>query len=108
MLGGEYESSKLIHSVMPDFIPTPYGYGRYKGEGQDAYFYLSQFIDMDLTTAPDPEDLMGNLAELHKKSQSPNGKFGFNVTTYDGNVPHLVTWESTWVEFFRNLFLHAC
>ncbi|PTB36106.1 uncharacterized protein TrAFT101_000075 [Trichoderma asperellum] len=108
MLGGEHVSSKMIYSVMPDFIPTPYGYGRYKIQSPDTYFYLSQFIDMDVTTAPDPEDLMGKLAELHKNSQSPTGKFGFPVTTYDGNIPHRVTWESKWVDFFRNLFLHAC
>lgn len=108
MLMGEHESSKMIYSVMPDFIPTPYGYGHYKAEGSDAYFYLSQFIDMDVTSAPDPEDLMGRLAELHKNSQSPTGKFGFPVATYDGNVPHLVSWEAKWVDFFRNLFLNAC
>lgn len=108
MLGGEHVSSKMIYSVMPDFIPTPYGYGRYNVQSPDTYFYLSQFIDMDVTTAPDPEDLMGKLAELHKNSQSPTGKFGFPVTTYDGNIPHRVTWESKWVDFFRNLFLHAC
>ncbi|KAH7316946.1 Fructosamine kinase-domain-containing protein [Stachybotrys elegans] len=108
MLRGEHESSKMIHSIIPGFIPTPYGYGRYKVQSPDTYFYLSQFIDMNVTTAPDPEDLMGRLAELHKNSQSPTGKFGFLVTTYDGNVPHLVKWESKWVDFFRNLFLHAC
>ncbi|KAL7917013.1 Fructosamine kinase domain-containing protein [Trichoderma austrokoningii] len=108
MLGGEHASSEMIYSIMPDFIPTPYGYGRYKVQSPDTYFYLSQFIDMDVTAAPDPEDLMSKLAELHKNSQSPTGKFGFPVTTYDGNVPHRVAWESKWVDFFRNLFLHAC
>ena len=63
---------------------------------------------MDVTTKPGPEGLMDRLAKLHKNSQSPTGKFGFPVTTYDGNIPHLVTWESKWVDFFRNLFLHAC
>jgi fructosamine-3-kinase len=108
MLGGEHESSKLIYSVMPDFIPKPYGFGRYKVQEPATYFYMSEFIDLDVTTAPNPEEFMGRLAQLHKTSQSPNGKFGFDVVTYDGNIPHTVGWESNWVDFFRNLFMGAC
>lgn len=108
MLGGEYESSKMIHSIMPDFIPKPFGFGRFKVQRPATYFYLSEFIDMDVATAPDPEEFMSRLAELHKKSRSPTGQFGFSVATYDGNIPHTVQWEDTWVDFFRNLLLGAC
>lgn len=107
MLGGEYES-KMIYSVMPDFIPQPFSFGRYKVRSPATCFYMSEFVDMDVTTAPDPEEFMSRLAELHKSSKSPTGQFGFPVTTYDGKVPHTVAWESTWAGFFRNLLLGAC
>ncbi|KAH9896370.1 Fructosamine kinase-domain-containing protein [Xylariomycetidae sp. FL2044] len=108
MLRGEYESSKMIYSITPDFIPEPFGFGRYKVQSPAVYFYLSKFIDMDLKTKPDPEEFMRRLAQLHKNSRSPTGQFGFHFTTYDGKVPHTVKWESTWANFFRNLFLGAC
>lgn len=110
MLGGEFESSKMIHSIMPDFIPQPFGFGKFKAQRTPAatYFYLSAFIDMDVTTAPDPEEFMGRLAELHTTSRSPTGQFGFSVVTYDGNIPHTVKWESTWAAFFSNLLRGAC
>ena len=31
---------------------------------------------------------------------SPNGKFGFHVTTYDGNQPSDNNWCDTWEAFF--------
>ncbi|KAI1267817.1 Fructosamine kinase-domain-containing protein [Xylariaceae sp. FL1019] len=92
LLGGEFESSKMIHRVTPK--ACPFGYGQYKAPGPSTYFYISQFIDLDVTTAPKPKELMSGLAQLHKKSVSPTGKFGFPRTTYD--------------VFFRNLFLGAC
>lgn len=51
---------------------------------------------------------MGNFVEFYKKSQLLNGKFGFNVIIYDGNVFYLVIWESIWVGFFCNFFLYVC
>ena len=50
MLNGEWESSKMIHDIMPNFIPTPYAFGRYKAGKPAAYFYLSEFVDMVLLT----------------------------------------------------------
>ncbi|KAI0145456.1 Fructosamine kinase-domain-containing protein [Xylariaceae sp. FL1272] len=108
LLKGEFESSKMIHSVSPDFIPESVGYRRYKAQDLRVWFYMSEFIDLDVTTAPKPEELMSRLARLHKNSISPTGKFGFPVTTYDGNIPHTVSWESNWDTFFRTLFLNAC
>lgn len=99
----------MVYKTMPDFIPKPFGYGKYKiGSSPATYFYMSEYIDMDVTTAPDPEEFMGKLAQLHKSSQSPTGQFGFPVTTFDGNMPHTVAWQHTWVAFFRNLLLGAC
>jgi fructosamine-3-kinase len=108
MLGGEFESSKVIHSTMPDFIPTPISFGRFKSPGPETYFYMSEYVDMDVATAPDPAEFARRLAQLHKASQSPEGKFGFHVPTCDGDRPHVVKWRDSWAVFYRELFLGVC
>ncbi|KAH9905902.1 Fructosamine kinase-domain-containing protein [Xylariomycetidae sp. FL2044] len=110
MLNGEWESSKMIHESMPDFIPKPCGFGRYKTEtlGMSAYFYLSEFVDMDVVQEPDPENFAARLAAMHRLSRSPTGQFGFPVTTCDGRMAHTVEWEEDWAVFFRKLFVGVC
>ena len=108
MLKGELESSKEIYRLMPDFIPEPFGFGSYRAKKPATYFYLSEFVDMDVTTAPEPVEFTSRLAEMHKKSQSPTGKFGFAVPTCDGKMAHTVDWEESWAVFFRKLLLGVC
>lgn len=108
MLGGEFESSKVTHAAMPDFIPTPIGFGRFRAQSPATYFYLSQYVDMDVTTPPDAAEFAGRLAQLHRASRSPNAKFGFHVPTCDGDRPQVVDWEDTWTVFYRNMFLGVC
>lgn len=108
MLRGEYESSKIIYGLMPDFIPQPFGFGRYKDPSPATYFYLSAFVAMDVATAPDPAEFTGRLAHMHKISKSPTGNFGFHVATCDGDRAHVVEWQESWAVFFRNLFLGVC
>ncbi|KAK4201516.1 major facilitator superfamily domain-containing protein [Triangularia verruculosa] len=107
MLNGEAVSSKMIYDLMPDFIPKPVGFGNYK-QASDAYFYLSEFVDMDVNTPPDPVEWTGRLAKMHKQSRSPTGKFGFPVTTCDGKTAHTVDWEESWATFYRKLLLGVC
>ncbi|KAI1343764.1 Fructosamine kinase-domain-containing protein [Xylariaceae sp. FL0016] len=108
MLNGEWESSKMIYKLMPDFIPRPIGLGSYGNHTPPAHFYLSDYIDMDVVTPPDPDAFTARLAKLHRQSQSPNGEFGFYVKTCDGQVAHTVDWEEDWSIFFRNLLLGVC
>lgn len=63
---------------------------------------------MDTNSAPDPIELATKLAELHKKSRSPNGKFGYHVVTCDGKMPHNVEWEDSWAVFFGKLLRRIC
>lgn len=44
------------------------------------------------------------LAALHRGSESPNGKFGFHVVTYNGNLSQENGYTDTWEEFFTNGF----
>ncbi|KAK4187034.1 Fructosamine kinase-domain-containing protein [Podospora australis] len=108
MLNGEAESSKIIYELMPDFIPQPFRFGEYSIASPATYFYISKSVDMDITTAPDPVDWGQRLANLHKKSQSSTGKFGFPVITCDGRTAHIVEWEDSWAQFYRKLFLNVC
>jgi fructosamine-3-kinase len=94
--------------MMPDFIPKPLAYGRYKTNRPVMYFYLSEFVDMDTTTAPPPDEFTARLAAMHRDSQSPTGKFGFHTTTGDGKTPHTVGWQESWADFYRTLFLSVC
>ncbi|KAF4775529.1 hypothetical protein HER10_EVM0011565 [Colletotrichum scovillei] len=107
MLHGEFESSKTIYELMPDFIPKPFGYGKYKKTDTPTYFYMSEFVDFDTTTAQDPSLFCERLADMHRKSQILSEEFGFGITTCDGDRPHAVEWESDWAVFFRKLFLHT-
>ena len=79
MMFGEYTSVTEIHSLIPGLVPAPHCWGKYTSGSPDTYFFLSDFVDMD-TSAPDPARFTARLAELHRKSKSPNGMFGFEVT----------------------------
>lgn len=108
ILKGEFESAKAIHLLMPSLIPEPISYGSYKRLTPLTYFYLSEFVKMDVSATPDPVQLANKLSELHKRSRSPTGKFGFHVTTCDGKMPNTVVWEESWATFFGNLLRAIC
>jgi protein-ribulosamine 3-kinase len=104
MCEGEYHSLKEMHKVVPSFIPEVYGWGHVK-EGI-GYFLLAEFREVG-QQPPDPPRLCLRLAELHKNSTSPNGKFGFHVTTCHGNLPQYVGWESSWLVMFSKILARA-
>lgn len=81
-----------IYNTLPDFAPQPHAYGKCADE--DAYFFLCDYLTIG-HALPDPVQLGEKLAELHKKSESPTGKFGFHVTTFDGKLPLNTTWDSS-------------
>lgn len=108
MLYGEYESSQIIYRLMDDFVPKPIGVGRYQVPDPPTYFYLSHFVNMDVTVAPEPAEFTKRLAQLHRVSRSPTGKFGFHVRTCDGQVANTVDWQDSWATFFTRLLLGVC
>lgn len=93
---------------MNDFLPMPIGFGRYKVPNPPTYFYLSEFVDMDVAISPDPAEFTKRLAQLHQLSKSPSGKFAFDVQTCDGQVGHTVDWQDSWATFFTNLLVGVC
>lgn len=101
---GEFESTSAIRSITPDFVPEPIAWGSYKSS-PDTHFYLCEFRSLE-EELPEPPVFCQKLAELHKKGNSPNGKFGFHVVTYNGNLPQENGFTDTWEEFFVNGLKH--
>ncbi|KAL2143050.1 hypothetical protein VTI28DRAFT_390 [Corynascus sepedonium] len=97
---GEYTSMAEIYKTLPSIAPEPRGYGKCNNE--DAYFFICDYLPID-HELPDPVRLGEKLAELHRKSQSPTGEFGFHCTTFDGKLPLTTTWDSSWTSFFTRL-----
>lgn len=100
MMRGEFESMRAIHAVSPMFAPNPIAWGTFKSN-PELHFFLCDFHIMDKET-PNAEIFTARLAEIHKKSVSPNGKYGFHVTTYNRKLPQDCTWTDTWEECYRN------
>lgn len=98
MVHSEFESMSAIYDVLPDFAPKPIAYGTYESI-PDTHFFLCDFQDM-VEEMPDPHKFTARLATLHQNSKSPNGKFGFQMSTYSGNLPQMNEWEDSWEVFF--------
>jgi protein-ribulosamine 3-kinase len=107
MMLGEFTAISEILKVMPGFAPTAYAWGKYESDHQNnTYFLLSDFLEMDThdRSLPDPDEFCLKIAELHLKGLSPNGKFGFPVTTYHGRFSHFCDrWDESWATFMANL-----
>lgn len=90
-----------IYNTLPAIAPRPRGYGECQNKS-GAFFFVCEYLNIthDL---PDPERLGKKLAELHHKSKSPNGKFGFHCTTFDGEKPLNTAWDTNWTSFFTRL-----
>ncbi|KAF8420850.1 Fructosamine/Ketosamine-3-kinase [Tirmania nivea] len=106
MMEGELEGSKAIHAVSPDFCPRPIAAGKFSDPSfENTYFYICEFVEM--TDEPfDGRIFFSKLINLHKNGKSPNGMYGFHITTCNGWIPQLNTWEQSWTTFFRKGFIY--
>jgi protein-ribulosamine 3-kinase len=100
MMHGEYESMREICKVSPSFAPRPICWGSC-AEEHGRHYLLLEFHDLK-SGPPSPTDFARELAKLHRESSSPNGMFGFHLTTYNGNLPQDNTWTKSWETFFSN------
>ena len=107
MAEGEYESLKLLRNFSPEMVPKPIGCGTFE-ENEDVHFLLCEFVDL-YDELPDVVDFCQGIAELHRRSMkhSPNGKFGFEVTTCNETVPQRTKWTSSWEAFFTESLKEA-
>ena len=106
MMEGEFEASKALHTVSPEFCPCPVAAGTFS-EIDDAYFYICEFVEMTEESPPlNIREFCGNLAKLHNNGISPNGMFGFHISTCNGWIPQLNNWEESWTRFFQKGFIY--
>lgn len=106
LMEGEFNAMSELYKWAPDLVPKPHSWGKYDSEEPAIYFFISEFIDMKMGM-PDPKELCKKLSRLHCNSRSPNGQFGFHITTCQGRVPQAVSWEENWTLFFTKLLRHV-
>lgn len=90
----------MLYTVAPDMVPEPLGWGTLEAN-PDGHFFLCEFVNL-ADEIPDPSLVCKKLAELHRKSitMSPNGMYGFEMTTCNGTFPQDNTWNDSWEAFF--------
>ena len=103
-LKGEFESMSALYQTLPSFVPRPRAFGKLRLQSPPTYFIICDFVDIS-DTLPDPVLLGKQLGELHRKSMSPTGKFGFHLPTYDGRLPQVVEWDDSWASFFGKMLV---
>jgi protein-ribulosamine 3-kinase len=101
MVSGELISMTKLRAAMPALVPRPIAWGTYTADS-NVHFFLCDFVTMT-DDLPDVNKLGEMLAELHHNNVSPNGKYGFEVPTYQGTIPQRVEWQDTWEKFFYHL-----
>ncbi|EGY22787.1 uncharacterized protein VDAG_04225 [Verticillium dahliae VdLs.17] len=105
MMEGEFNSTTAMHNLVPDFVPKPYGWGRFAATPR-VYFFVMEFLNMR-PTMPNPVVFCHLIAEVHQKSVSPNGMFGFPVPTCQGRIIQGNVWTSSWRECYHALITEA-
>ncbi|KAK8104521.1 uncharacterized protein PG998_011554 [Apiospora kogelbergensis] len=98
ILSGEHLCMNRIHDVMPGLVPKTIAWGSYL-DMQEIHFFLAEFRPMK-DVLPDIERFPAKMAELHRVATSPDGRFGFGITTFHGNIPIEHGWSDTWEEYF--------
>ena len=106
MTEGEFESLKEMHATSPIFVPKPHAWGRYNKSEPESYFLLAEFRNVGVQP-PDPVTFTARLAEFHRNSKSPTGKFGFHTTTCHAFIAQLTDcWEDSWSRLFQRQLSH--
>ncbi|KAJ8127191.1 hypothetical protein O1611_g6447 [Lasiodiplodia mahajangana] len=98
MMSSEFYCMTKIYDVMPDLVPRPIAWGTYS-KIPDVHFFLCDFRNMT-DELPDIGSFPTKIGEMHHAGVSPNGRFGFDVTTFHGNIPIEHGWSDTWEEYF--------
>lgn len=101
MVHGEFESLQEIHAILPTFVPKPYAWGKLDEADPETYFLLAEFRDVG-EQPPEPIRFTARLAEMHRDSVSPTGKFGFRMQTYHATAAQVTDcWEASWSKLFQ-------
>lgn len=105
MARGEYESQKALAAIIPDNAVIPIAWGMFEKNKSKAFF-MTRFRDLRDHPPPPPPavQVLAVLKKLHQTSISPTGKFGFQVTTYNGPPEMVNHWTDNWEEYFARQF----
>ena len=106
MMEGEFWAMTELYKTIPTNIPRPVARGRFERQTPPTYFFLCEFVEM-LDDVPDPSRLCSTIANLHKISVSPTGKFGSSVHTCNGRTPQATEWDGSWTSFFGGMMKHV-
>nr|KMM66558.1 hypothetical protein CPAG_02896 [Coccidioides posadasii RMSCC 3488] len=100
MMASAFEAEVALHAVIPEHVPKPIAWGTYKAQPH-VHFYLCDFVEMS-DRLPNPRKWAEAVARLHTRSagKSPEGKFGFHVSTHLGHVPVDNSWRNSWESFW--------
>ncbi|PGG99608.1 hypothetical protein AJ79_08468 [Helicocarpus griseus UAMH5409] len=102
LVRGEYESQRALQQHLPENVVIPLACGTFEKDPSKSFF-LTSFRDL-IDDKPSPTQLAEILKKLHESSESPTGKFGFHVPTFNGFVPLINDWCDTWEEYFSRQF----
>lgn len=86
MAEGEYEGQKALAAYIPDNVVHPIAWGTFEQDSKTKAFFIAGFRNLR-PEVPTSEEFLPILKQLHQSSVSPNGKFGFHVTTFYGSPP---------------------
>ncbi|KAI1290668.1 Fructosamine kinase-domain-containing protein [Xylaria venustula] len=98
IMSSEFHCMTKIYNIMPDLVPKPIAWGTYSSI-PDVHFFLCDFRLMK-SCLPNLETFPAKVGDMHRAGISPNGKFGFDVTIFHGNIPIEHGWSDTWEEYF--------
>ncbi|KAI0143468.1 Fructosamine/Ketosamine-3-kinase [Xylariaceae sp. FL1272] len=102
MSRAEYEGQQALQRYLPTNVVAPIAWGYFK-ENQSKSFFLTSFRNLE-SQLPPTRQLLSILKSLHLSSNSPNGMFGFHVTTYFGPPPMINAWTQDWEVYFTRQF----
>lgn len=106
MTEGEFHSISEIYKLIPTLTPRPVAWGKFRNTAIGTYFFLCDFVDMS-TSLPDPVKFCARIAQLHRESVSPTGKFGFHIRNCKGKTPQPIEWEESWTRYFTRLISYV-
>lgn len=106
MTEGEFHSISEIYTLISTLTPRPVAWGKFRNAAIDTYFFLCEFVDMS-TSMPDPVKFCARIAQLHRESVSPTGKFGFHIRNCQGKTPQPIEWEESWTRYFTRLISYV-
>lgn len=84
---GEYEATAALYAMVPRNVPEPIAHGDFFSD-PSKHFFLAEFRDMS-DELPATDEFVSILAKIHQQ-QSPTGKFGFPVKTFQGNIYYFI------------------